>query len=47
MVEHMEKRQMAEFLLENKEEGVKHVNELGDVEDPGHGQGSQSFWICR
>ena len=45
MVEHMEKRQMAEFLLENKKEGVKHVNELGDIEDPGHRQGSHSFWI--
>ena len=38
---------MGELLLEDKEEGVKHVNKLGDVEEPGHVQSSQSFLIVR
>jgi hypothetical protein len=43
----MEKGKMGEFLLEDKEEGVKHVNKLGDVEEPSHVQSSHSFWIIR
>ena len=38
---------MGELLLEDKEEGVKHVNKLRDVEEPGHVQSSQSFLIVR
>ena len=45
MVEHMKKRKMSEFLLEDKEDGIKHVNKLWDVEHPGHGQSSHCFWI--
>ena len=38
---------MGELLLGNKEEGVKHVKELGHVEKPGKVQSPQSFWIIR
>ena len=47
MVEDMKERKMGELLFEDKEEGVKHVNEFGDVEEPGHVQSSHSFWMIR
>ena len=45
MMKHVEEREMRELLLEHKEERVEHVDELGDIEEPGHVQGSQSFRI--
>ena len=45
MVEYMEEGKMSELLLKDKEDGVKHVNKLWDVENPGHGESSHSFWI--
>ena len=39
--------EMSELLLGNKEEGVKHVKELGHVEKPGKVQRPQRFWIIR
>ena len=43
----VKEREMGELLLGNKEEGVKHVKELGHVEKPGKVQRPQSFWIIR
>ena len=36
---------VGEFLLQDEEEGVKHVKEFGDVEDPGKIQSPHGFWI--
>ena len=47
VVKDMEERKVSKLLFEDKEEGVKHVNKLWDVEEPGHVQSSQSFWIVR
>ena len=40
MVKDMEERKVSKLLFEDKEEGVKHVDKLGDVEEPGHVQSS-------
>lgn len=41
VVEHMKKGKVAVFLLQEEDERVHHVDDLGDVEHPGHGQSSQ------
>ena len=41
VVEHMKKGKVAVFLLQEEDERVHHVDDLGDVEHPGHGQRSQ------
>ena len=45
VVVHVQERQVAELLLQHEEEGVKHVEEFWDVEDPGKIQCSDGFWI--
>jgi hypothetical protein len=45
MMINMEEREMAELLLEDKEERVKHVNKLGYVEEPSKVKSSHCFWI--
>ena len=45
MVIDVQEGQVGEFLLQDEEEGVKHVKEFGDVEDPGKIQSPHCFWI--
>ena len=41
----MQEREVAEFLLQHEEEGVEHVEELGDVEDPGKIESSDGLRV--
>ena len=43
VVEHMKKGEVAVFLLQEEDEGVDHVDDLRDVEHPGHSQRSQGL----
>ena len=45
MVKDVKEGKMSELLFQDKEEGVKHVNELRNIEEPGHVQSPQSFRI--
>ena len=37
----MKKGKVAVFFLQEEDEGIHHVDDLGDVEHPGHSQSSQ------
>ena len=41
----MQEREVAVLLLQHKEEGVEHVEEFRDVENPGEVQGSDGLWV--
>ena len=41
----MQEREVAEFLLQHEEEGVEHVEEFGDVENPGKIQSSDCLRV--
>ena len=41
----MQEREVAEFLLQHEEEGVEHVEEFGDVENPGKVESSDCLWV--
>ena len=41
----MQEREVAEFLLQDEEEGVEHVEEFGDVENPGKVESSDCLWV--
>ena len=41
----MQEREVAEFLLQDEEEGVEHVEEFGDVENPGQIESSDGLRV--
>ena len=45
VVVNMQEREVAEFLLQHEEEGVEHVQELGDVENPGQTESSDGLRV--
>ena len=45
VVVNMQEREVAEFLLQHEEEGVEHVEELGDVENPGKIESSDGLRV--
>ena len=45
VVVHVKEGKVGELLLQHEKEGVEHVKELGDVEDPGKVERSDGLWI--